>query len=300
MKQFFYFYRNDEAKFTYHPFLDVPSRESGDQSYGGNRILLRKKPRPLSNMRMRANLLDFIQTHMSTVPKRIREEMAKFEGKPRRYGPGLHRGHAHRRRAMSGAGVRREYEKLEHLLDSIENALAECILGLIELGPIGEKSLEMALLKELEKYICDQDNGKLKAIAQRGMNAVFKHNSHLLDFFIQQSCKLHLYYNEFVVGTQNTIQTQLSQNQSEVNNVKPRYDVNHRLNRNDKNITLISLAYLTSLVSNFQSNILGLNPISALVLCMLHQCSPHQQARSLALELAQCMAEPVEKRSDGS
>eukprot|EP01084_Bolivina_argentea_P050594 93053_1 len=152
----------------------------------------------------------------------------------------------------------------------------------------------MALLKELEKYICHQSNNKLKTIAQLGMNAVFKHNSHLLEHFIQQSCKLHLYYNEFVVGSQNTIQVNNNHDRNNRNNKnnnnKNRNHKHNRNNRNDKNITLISLAYLTSLVSNFQSNIIGLNPISALVLCMLHQCSPYQQGRNLALKLAKCMA----------
>ena len=176
----------------------------------------------------------------------------------------------------------RRYKKLEFLHNSIEIALAECILGLIELGPIGEKTLEMELLRELEKFICHRSSDRLKDIAQLGMDAVFKHNSHLLEHFISQSCKLHLYYNEFVVGSQDTIQT-MTENQNSNRKRK-------RSSRNDKNITLVSLAYLTSLVSNFQSNTIGLSPISALVLCMLHQCSPHQQARNLALKLAECMA----------
>ena len=102
-----------------------------------------------------------------------------------------------------------------------------------------------ALLRELEKYICHQDNGKLKGIAQRGMNAVFKHNSHLLEYFIKQSCKLHLYYNEFVVGSQDTIQTR-SRTTSRGGTTTWTSAENHlRHNRNDKNITLISLAYLS-------------------------------------------------------
>eukprot|EP01083_Nonionella_stella_P228161 808832_1 len=261
MRQFFYFYRNEEAKFRYHPFLDIAGKE-----HGKDRVLLMKKPRPLSNMKMRRNLLEFIQCHMSPIADAVRKEMKKLEERH-----GIYR-HGHEEAAINSP----DYKRLVYLYGSIETALAECILGLIELGPIGEKPLEMELLKELEKYICKK-NDKLKAIAQNGMNAVFKHNSHLLEHFIQQSCKLHLYYNEFVVGSQNTIQTSSN--------------THHRHNRNDKNITLISLAYLTSLVYNFQSvDMIGLNPISALVLCMLHQCSPHQQARNLALKLAKYLA----------
>ena len=177
----------------YDPFYDYPMGGSD------RRIRLTKKPRPLSDPAMRKNLLDFIQTWMSPIPKMIKKFMdqaskidSKFRSKPSHsvvsspgsvIGPSV---------ATVGVGSsdpgnfeteneNLSYDKLKSLHNELSEEISRCLVGLINLGPIGDKSLELGLLHILERMIIN--NKKLVGLAHVGMQCLFRFNPHLLGLF---------------------------------------------------------------------------------------------------------------------
>lgn len=70
LRRFFDYYRKDEPKFEWDPFLDFPLSDA-------TRVRLHKRPRKMNDPRMRKNLFDFINQWMSPVPNRLENEIKK-------------------------------------------------------------------------------------------------------------------------------------------------------------------------------------------------------------------------------
>ncbi|ETO21737.1 hypothetical protein RFI_15466, partial [Reticulomyxa filosa] len=344
LKQFFYFYKNRNPKYEFDPYLDknkhihTQTNKKCPKLQSTRRVRMTKKPLPLSNARARANLLDFIQVWLSPTLNKLRAEIE------RRQAP------------------EQSTEELDEIHRQLELCIAECMVGLINLGSIGDSVLERKLLDSLEKNLV-HSNHLLRETAQHGMNALFKYNRHLLKHFVQYSCRLHLYYNEFIsLGLTDSSHSHVRQTSqafstaedddekklsSAVTTPQPpaprpvtpgiaKRDSGKMLKRislfsppigiggpsasvqrseselsgnlkrrqgKDEDggnytftsaVTEISLGYLRALVNNFVGDIQmygtqDFNPIEALVLAMLHLCSPHQEARKLAAKLAEIM-----------
>ncbi|ETO20132.1 hypothetical protein RFI_17085 [Reticulomyxa filosa] len=171
LRQFFSFYKKMNPKYEFDPYLDVKKRKKKKKnkecpSQSDRRVRLRKKPIELSNPRARANLLDFIQGWINPVLDMLREEID-------------------RRHALN-----QSVEELEEVDRQLEIHIAQSLVGLINLGPIGDPQLERKLLAMLEKDLV-HSNLVLREVAQNGMNTIFKNNGHLFNHFIEQSCRLH-------------------------------------------------------------------------------------------------------------
>ncbi|ETO29544.1 hypothetical protein RFI_07576, partial [Reticulomyxa filosa] len=170
------FFRN-EKRYTIHIHICISNINIDQMKYityikcpsqGTRRIRLHKKPIALSNPRARTNLLDFIQAWINPVLDVLGEEVEQ-------------------KRMLN-----QSTEELEEIGRQLEISIAECLVGLINLGSIGEPKLERKLLNSLEKNLL-HSNPRLRELAQNGMDAIFKYNGHLINHFIEQSCRLHSY-----------------------------------------------------------------------------------------------------------